>query len=48
MNVDSPIFRTEVTQPNIRIIYTYDLGYGDLGANVATEIRTPNIDALAG
>lgn len=34
-------------KPNIVIIYTDDLGYGDLGAYGATEIKTPNIDKLA-
>jgi arylsulfatase A-like enzyme len=37
----------EPTTPNIVIIYTDDLGYGDIGANGATEIKTPNIDKLA-
>ncbi len=37
-----------VTQtPNIIIIYTDDLGYGDVSAYGATEIQTPNIDKLA-
>jgi arylsulfatase A-like enzyme len=35
------------SKPNIVIIYTDDLGYGDIGANGATEIKTPHIDALA-
>jgi arylsulfatase A-like enzyme len=35
------------TKPNIIIIYADDLGYGDIGANGATEIKTPNIDNLA-
>ncbi len=34
-------------QPNIIIIYADDLGYGDIGANGATELKTPNIDKLA-
>jgi len=34
-------------QPNIVIIYTDDLGYGDVGFNGATEIKTPNLDKLA-
>jgi arylsulfatase A-like enzyme len=34
-------------KPNIIIIYTDDLGYGDAGAYGATELKTPNIDKLA-
>lgn len=37
----------EARQPNIVIIYTDDLGYGDVGAYGATELATPNIDYLA-
>ncbi len=33
--------------PNIVIIYMDDLGYGDVGAYGATEIKTPNMDKLA-
>jgi arylsulfatase A-like enzyme len=33
--------------PNIVFIYADDLGYGDLGVYGATEIKTPNMDALA-
>ncbi|WP_242131457.1 sulfatase family protein [Aestuariivivens marinum] len=34
-------------QPNIIFIYADDLGYGDVGAYGATEIKTPNMDRLA-
>ena len=34
-------------KPNIVILYLDDLGYGDLSAYGATELQTPNIDALA-
>lgn len=35
------------TNPNIVVIYVDDLGYGDVGFNGATEIKTPNLDKLA-
>jgi len=34
-------------QPNIVIIYMDDLGYGDVGANGSTILKTPNMDMLA-
>ncbi len=36
-----------VEKPNIVIIYADDLGYGELGAYGATELKTPNLDKLA-
>ncbi len=36
-----------VKKPNIIILYVDDLGYGDVGFNGATAVRTPNIDQLA-
>lgn len=33
--------------PNVVIVYLDDLGYGDVGAYGATELKTPNIDKLA-
>jgi len=34
-------------RPNLVVIYLDDLGYGDLSCYGATELETPNIDALA-
>jgi arylsulfatase A len=34
-------------KPNIIMIYIDDLGYGDVGCYGATEVQTPNVDALA-
>ena len=35
------------TAPNVVLIVTDDLGYGDLGSYGAPDVRTPNIDRLA-
>jgi uncharacterized sulfatase len=35
------------TGPNIVIILADDMGFGDVGVNGATRIRTPHIDAIA-
>jgi arylsulfatase A-like enzyme len=37
----------DLKPPNVVLIYADDLGYGDVGAYGATEIKTPNIDRLA-
>ena len=39
--------KSEVKKPNIIFIYADDLGYGELGAYGATELKTPNMDILA-
>jgi len=41
----SPVFGA--TKPNIIIIFTDDLGYGDLGCYGSPVIRTPNLDRMA-
>jgi arylsulfatase A-like enzyme len=36
-----------VARPNVVLIITDDVGYGDIGSYGAADIRTPNIDSLA-
>ena len=38
---------TATRRPNVVIIYTDDLGYGDLGCYGADDLATPHLDALA-
>jgi arylsulfatase A-like enzyme len=38
---------TAAPRPNVVLIITDDLGYGDLGVYGAPDVRTPNIDRLA-
>jgi arylsulfatase A-like enzyme len=35
------------SEPNVVLVYTDDLGYGDLSACGATRLRTPRVDSLA-
>src|SRR6266545_3353716 len=42
-----PAHAQSQTKPNVVIILTDDLGYGDTSAYGATAIKTPNIDRLA-
>ena len=46
-NNDPGVTETTNSKPNIIIIYADDLGYGELGAYGATELKTPNLDKLA-
>lgn len=34
-------------RPNVVLIITDDVGYGDIGAYGAPDVKTPNIDSLA-
>ncbi len=43
----APAVHTAPRRPNFVILYTDDHGYHDLGCQGATELKTPNIDALA-
>ena len=42
-----PLVSNGQNKPNIVIIYTDDLGVGDISANGATKVKTPNIDRIA-
>ena len=43
----SPSGADSTRHPNIIIILSDDVGYGDIGCNGATKVTTPNIDRLA-
>lgn len=45
--IDQVLAEESGALPNIIVIITDDLGYGDLGCYVATKIATPNVDRLA-
>src|SRR5262245_23864837 len=39
--------RQPASKPNVVLIITDDLGYGNLGTYAGTEAKTPNLDRLA-
>lgn len=34
-------------RPNVIFVYADDIGYGDLGCNGTSSVKTPNVDRLA-
>jgi arylsulfatase A-like enzyme len=47
LTAGSVLAQSAPTRPNIVLIYTDDLGYGDVSAYGATALKTPHIDRLA-
>lgn len=47
MLITPHVFGQNHSKPNIVIIYSDDVGYGDLSCYGATKIKTPNIDKIA-
>lgn len=43
----SGVLQAAPARPNILLIYSDDVGYGDLGCYGATSVKTPNLDRLA-
>jgi arylsulfatase A-like enzyme len=39
--------QTQPSRPNVVLIITDDIGYGDIGSYGAPDVKTPNIDSLA-
>jgi len=46
-NTSEKTQKNQPQKPNVVIVYMDDLGYGDVSAYGATEIKTPNFDRLA-
>ena len=45
--VSTPLAQSPASRPNVVLIITDDMGYGDLASYGSPDIKTPNIDSLA-
>ena len=43
----TPIAAQQMRRPNVVLIITDDVGYGDFGVYGSPDVKTPNIDRLA-